>query len=131
MVCFVDSYFPRLPILLTKGAPKFLLLLILFFLTIWIVIKKENWGKAQFCFCGFVVVECHLLMTMSHNHCVFICTHLLYRVTMSYQVCSWMVTGLYGRDWPCATAQTVLLLRVLFCNVDVINHYFCHLFLLL
>ncbi|XP_005069308.1 olfactory receptor 150-like [Mesocricetus auratus] len=87
---------------------------------------------AQFYFfCAFAVAECHMLAAMAYDRYVAISNPLLYNVTMSFQVCLWMVAGVYGMGLLSATAHTVFLLRVIFCKAYVINHYFCDLFPLL
>uniref|UniRef100_A0A8C2LS86 Olfactory receptor n=1 Tax=Cricetulus griseus TaxID=10029 RepID=A0A8C2LS86_CRIGR len=82
-------------------------------------------------FCTFAVAECHMLAAMAYDRYVAISNPLLYNVTMSYQVCFWMVAGVYGLSLLSATVHTVFLLRLLFCNANIINHYFCDLFPLL
>ncbi|XP_041513080.1 olfactory receptor 150-like [Microtus oregoni] len=87
---------------------------------------------AQFYFfCVFAVAECHMLAAMAYDRYVAIANPLLYNVTMSYQVCLWMVAWVYGMGLLSATAHTVFLLRVLFCKTAIIKHYFCDLFPLL
>uniref|UniRef100_A0A8D2DSL3 Olfactory receptor n=1 Tax=Sciurus vulgaris TaxID=55149 RepID=A0A8D2DSL3_SCIVU len=82
-------------------------------------------------FLVFVISECHMLGAMAYDRYVAICSPLLYNVTMSYQACSWLLAGVYSMGLIGATAHTVCMLRVLFCKVDEINHYFCDLFPLL
>ncbi|EHB12408.1 Olfactory receptor 8G5 [Heterocephalus glaber] len=83
-------------------------------------------------FLVFVISECHMLAAMAYDRYVAICNPLFYHdVTMSSQVCCWMVTGVYSMGLVGATAHTVCMLRVDFCKADVINHYFCDLFPLL
>ncbi|XP_004636440.1 olfactory receptor 150-like [Octodon degus] len=82
-------------------------------------------------FLVFVISECHMLAAMAYDRYVAICNPLLYNVTMSSQVCCWMVAGVYGMGLVGATAHTVCMLRVFFCMEDVINHFFCDLFPLL
>ncbi|XP_057622628.1 olfactory receptor 150-like [Chionomys nivalis] len=87
---------------------------------------------AQFYFfCVFAVAECHMLAVMAYDRYVAIANPLLYNVTMSYQVCLWMVVWVYGMGLLSATAHTVFLLRVLFCKTVIIKHYFCDIFPLL
>jgi olfactory receptor len=81
--------------------------------------------------CVFAIAECYMLASMAYDRYVAICNPLLYTVTMSYEVCSWMVVGVYGMGFVGATAHTVCMLRLIFCNNDVVNHYFCDLFPLL
>ncbi|XP_036786053.1 olfactory receptor 150-like [Manis pentadactyla] len=82
-------------------------------------------------FLVFVISECHMLAAMAYDRYVAISNPLLYNVIMSYQVCSWMVVGVYIMGLTGATAHTGCMLRVLFCKADIINHYFCDLFPLL
>uniref|UniRef100_A0A452REE4 Olfactory receptor n=1 Tax=Ursus americanus TaxID=9643 RepID=A0A452REE4_URSAM len=82
-------------------------------------------------FLVFVISECHMLAAMAYDRYVAICNPLLYNVTMSYQVCSWLVVGVYIMGLTGAMAHTGCMLRVLFCKADIINHYFCDLFPLL
>ncbi|XP_003472668.1 olfactory receptor 8G50-like [Cavia porcellus] len=87
---------------------------------------------AQFyLFCAFAISECHMLAAMAYDRYVAICHPLLYHVTVSPQVCCWMVAGVCSMGLVGATAHTVCLLRVLFCKANAINHYFCDLFPLL
>ncbi|XP_058400928.1 olfactory receptor 8G1-like [Diceros bicornis minor] len=82
-------------------------------------------------FLVFVISECHMLAVMAYDRYIAICNPLLYNVTMSNQICSWMVFGVYIMGLMGATAHMGCMLRVLFCKADVINHYFCDLFPLL
>ncbi|XP_012865189.1 PREDICTED: olfactory receptor 150-like isoform X2 [Dipodomys ordii] len=81
--------------------------------------------------CVFAIAECHMLSAMAYDRYVAICKPLLYNVTMSRGVCAWMVAGVYSVGLIGATAHTVFMLRLNFCEADVINHYFCDLFPLL
>ncbi|MBZ3891543.1 Olfactory receptor 8G5 [Sciurus carolinensis] len=76
-------------------------------------------------FAAFAIAECHMLGAMAYDCYVAICSPLIYNVTMSYQACSWLLVGVYSMGLIGATAHTVCMLRVLFCNADIINHYFC------
>uniref|UniRef100_A0A8C9P5T5 G-protein coupled receptors family 1 profile domain-containing protein n=1 Tax=Spermophilus dauricus TaxID=99837 RepID=A0A8C9P5T5_SPEDA len=82
-------------------------------------------------FLVFVIAECHMLAVMAYDLYVAICNPLLYNVTMSNQVCSWMVVEVYSMGLIGATVHTACMLRVLFCNAHTINQYFCDLFPLL
>ncbi|XP_004605184.2 olfactory receptor 150-like [Sorex araneus] len=79
----------------------------------------------------FGIGECHMLAAMAYDRYVAICNPLLYNVTMSYQVCSWLIVGVYSMGIIGATVLTSCMLRLHFCKVDRINHYFCDLFPLL
>ncbi|XP_039106162.1 putative olfactory receptor 8G2 [Hyaena hyaena] len=100
-------------------------------------VTERNFISYQACmtqlyfFLVFVISECHMLAAMAYDRYVAICNPLLYNVTMSYQVCSWLVVGVYIMGLTGATAHTGCMLRVLFCKADRINHYFCDLFPLL
>ncbi|XP_049633936.1 olfactory receptor 150-like [Suncus etruscus] len=78
-------------------------------------------------FLVFVISECHMLAAMAYDRYVAICSPLLYNVTMTYQVCYWLVVGVYSMGIIGATAHTGCMLRVHFCQVNRINHYFCDL----
>ncbi|KAG3286803.1 olfactory receptor 8G50 [Ictidomys tridecemlineatus] len=81
-------------------------------------------------FATFAIAECHMLAAMAYDRYVAICNPLLYKVTMSIQVCCWMVVGVYTVGLIDATAHIVCMLRVLFCEA-IINHYACDLYPLL
>ncbi|XP_047372677.1 olfactory receptor 150-like isoform X2 [Sciurus carolinensis] len=81
-------------------------------------------------FAAFAIAECHMLAAMAYDRYVAICSPLLYNVTMSTQVCSWMVVGVYSMGLICATAHIVCMVRLLFCEA-IINHYTCDLYPLL
>ncbi|XP_049713395.1 olfactory receptor 8G1-like [Elephas maximus indicus] len=76
-------------------------------------------------FIFFIVSECHMLAVMAYDHYVAICKPLLYNVTMSYRVCSWLLIVVYMIGFIGATAHTGCMLRVVFCKAKIINHYFC------
>ncbi|XP_036601283.1 olfactory receptor 150-like [Trichosurus vulpecula] len=76
-------------------------------------------------FAFFAISECQMLAVMAYDRYVAICHPLLYGLRMSYQVCSWLVSGVYVLGLTGATAHTGCLLRVFFCKENAINHYFC------
>ncbi|KAM9633115.1 olfactory receptor 8G50-like [Trichechus inunguis] len=82
-------------------------------------------------FAFFIISECHMLAVMAYDRYVAICNPLLYNVTMSYQVCSWLVVEVYTMGLISAIAHTSCMLRVVFCKDKIINHYFCDVFPLL
>nr|XP_003472628.2 olfactory receptor 150-like [Cavia porcellus] len=82
-------------------------------------------------FSVFVISECHMLAAMAYDRYVAICNPLLYSVTMSPQVCFWMITGVYSLGLIGATTHLICILRVLFCKASIINDFFCDLFPLL
>ncbi|XP_074043678.1 olfactory receptor 8G50-like isoform X2 [Macrotis lagotis] len=79
----------------------------------------------------FVISECQMLAVMAYDRYIAICHPLLYSLKMSYQVCSWFVSGVYAFGLTGATAHTGCLLRIVFCKENIINHYFCDLLPLL
>ncbi|XP_027268056.1 LOW QUALITY PROTEIN: olfactory receptor 150 isoform X2 [Cricetulus griseus] len=97
-------------------------------------VKEKNVISYQECmtqlyfFLVFVISECHMLAAMAYDCYVAICNPLLCNVTMSYQVCSWMVGGIYCMGIICAAVHTLCMLRVVFCKTNIINHYLCDLF---
>ncbi|XP_072473027.1 olfactory receptor 8G50-like [Notamacropus eugenii] len=82
-------------------------------------------------FAFFGISECHMLAVMAYDRYVVICHPLHYSLIMSYQVCSWLVGGVYALGFIGTTAHTGCLFRVLFCKENAINHYFCDLLPLL
>uniref|UniRef100_A0A8C5KDS9 Olfactory receptor family 8 subfamily B member 42 n=1 Tax=Jaculus jaculus TaxID=51337 RepID=A0A8C5KDS9_JACJA len=73
----------------------------------------------------FVINECCSLTAMAYDRYMAICKPLLYRVTMSHQVCLMMTGSVYAMGFVGALAHTVCMLRLSFCDGSVINHYMC------
>ncbi|XP_045716246.1 LOW QUALITY PROTEIN: olfactory receptor 8B12 [Phyllostomus hastatus] len=78
-----------------------------------------------FFFCFFVVSECFILSAMAYDRYVAICKPLLYTVTMSPQVCLFLLLGVYGMGVLAALAHTGNILFLTFCADNLINHYMC------
>ncbi|ELK09804.1 Olfactory receptor 8B4 [Pteropus alecto] len=78
-----------------------------------------------FFFCFFVNSECYVLVSMAYDRYVAICNPLLYMVTMSPQVCSLLVFGSYMAGFAGAMAHTGSMLRLTFCDSNIIDHYLC------
>ncbi|XP_038179155.1 olfactory receptor 150-like [Arvicola amphibius] len=95
------------------------------FVTVRNVISYPECMIQLYFFIAFVISECYMLSAMAYDRYVAICNPLMYNVTMSYQVCSWMIGGVYGIGVIEATVHTVCMLRVLFCKANVVNHFFC------
>ncbi|XP_044524921.1 olfactory receptor 8B3-like [Gracilinanus agilis] len=76
-------------------------------------------------FCFFVISECYMLTIMAYDRYVAICNPLLYHVTMSHQVCSWLLGAAYVMGFAGALAHTGCMLRLSFCDANIINHYMC------
>ncbi|XP_008824879.1 olfactory receptor 150-like [Nannospalax galili] len=92
------------------------------------VISYPECMTQLYVFTAFVISEAHMLAVMAYDRYVAICNPLLYHVTMSYQVCSWMIFGVYSMGLIGATTHTLCMLRVQFCKANTINHYFCDFF---
>ncbi|XP_040338788.1 olfactory receptor 8B3 [Herpailurus yagouaroundi] len=78
-----------------------------------------------FFFLFFVISECYMLTSMAYDRYVAICNPLLYKVTMSHQVCALLTVAAYMMGFAGASAHTGCMLRLTFCSVNVINHYLC------
>ncbi|XP_072467597.1 olfactory receptor 8B3-like [Notamacropus eugenii] len=76
-------------------------------------------------FCFFVISETYVLTIMAYDRYVAICNPLLYNVIMSNQVCSWLLGGAYVMGFAGAVAHTACMLRLSFCDANIINHYMC------
>ncbi|XP_037695796.1 olfactory receptor 151 [Choloepus didactylus] len=75
-------------------------------------------------FLFFVIAECYMLTVMAYDRYVAICNPLLYNIIMSHQVCSLLVTVVYIIALIGSTIETVLMLKLPYCEV-LIRHYFC------
>ncbi|XP_028617243.1 olfactory receptor 8B3-like, partial [Grammomys surdaster] len=82
-------------------------------------------------FCFFAVSECCVLTSMAYDRYVAICNPLLYNITMSPKVCSYLMLASYLMGFSGALIHTGCILRLTFCDKNIINHYFCDLFPLL
>ncbi|XP_029423153.1 olfactory receptor 8B3-like [Nannospalax galili] len=76
-------------------------------------------------FCFFVVSECYVLTSMAYDRYVAICNPLLYNIAMSPKVCLSLMFGSYLMAFSDAMAHTGCMLRLTFCDRNIINHYFC------
>ncbi|XP_057622923.1 olfactory receptor 8B3-like [Chionomys nivalis] len=73
----------------------------------------------------FVISECYVLMSMAYDRYVAICNPLLYNIAMSPKICSYLMFGSYLMAFSGALAHTGCMLRLTFCDANIINHYFC------
>ncbi|XP_037007029.1 olfactory receptor 8B12-like [Artibeus jamaicensis] len=78
-----------------------------------------------FFFSFFVISECFILSAMAYDRYVAICKPLLYMVTMSPQVCLFLLLGVYGMGVLGAIAHTGNMLFLIFCAENLVNHYMC------
>ncbi|XP_050808914.1 olfactory receptor 8U9-like isoform X2 [Gopherus flavomarginatus] len=74
---------------------------------------------------AFADVVCLLLAVMAYDRYVTICNPLLYRVTMSRQLCKRLVAGVYAVGVVDSMIHTLLTFRLSFCSSNIINHFFC------
>ena len=94
-------------------------------------LSKENIISYMGCmtqfyfFCFFVVSECYVLTSMAYDRYVAICNPLLYNAAMSPKACSSLMFGSYLMAFSGAMAHTGCMLRLTFCDANIINHYFC------
>ncbi|XP_004438453.1 PREDICTED: olfactory receptor 143-like [Ceratotherium simum simum] len=84
-----------------------------------------------FFLCFFVNSECYVLTAMAYDRYVAICKPLLYTVTMSPQICSVLMSGSYVMGFAGAMVHTGCMIRLIFCDSNIINHYMCDIFPLL
>ncbi|XP_069324856.1 olfactory receptor 8C8-like [Eulemur rufifrons] len=84
-----------------------------------------------FFFCFFVHSECLVLTAMAYDRYVAICEPLLYTVAMSPQSCSLLMFGSYLMGFAGAMVHTGCMIRLTFCDCNIINHYMCDIFPLL
>ncbi|XP_049633953.1 olfactory receptor 143-like [Suncus etruscus] len=84
-----------------------------------------------FFFCFFVHTECYVLTAMAYDRYVAICQPLTYTTTMSPLVCSLLMFGSYVMGFAGAMAHTGDMVRLSFCDSNIINHYMCDIFPLL
>ena len=88
------------------------------------IISHAECMTQLFFFAFFVIDECCILTAMAYDRYVAICKPLLYKVTMSYQVCFMMTMSVYTMGLVGAIAHTICMLRLPFC-ANIINHYMC------
>ncbi|KFO19571.1 olfactory receptor 147 [Fukomys damarensis] len=89
------------------------------------VISYAGCMTQLFFFLFFVISECYMLTAMAYDRYVAICNPLLYKISMSQQVCSGLSLAAYAMGFAGSSAHTGCMLRLTFCNANVINHYLC------
>uniref|UniRef100_A0A8D2D1A9 Olfactory receptor n=1 Tax=Sciurus vulgaris TaxID=55149 RepID=A0A8D2D1A9_SCIVU len=112
-LCYSSVIIPRIPKMLMNFVSKRN------------VISYVGCMTQLFFFLFFVISECYMLTSMAYDRYVAICNPLLYKVTMSQQVCSALSFAAYVMGFAGATAHTGCMLRLTFCHANVINHYLC------
>ncbi|KAH0515456.1 olfactory receptor 8B3-like [Microtus ochrogaster] len=94
-------------------------------------ILKKNYISYMRCmtqvyfFIFFAVSECYVLTSMAYDRYMAICNPLLYNVVMSPKLCLSLMFGSYFIALSNAVANTACMLRLTFCDANIINHYFC------
>lgn len=78
-----------------------------------------------FFFLFFVVSESFILSAMAYDRYVAICKPLVYMAIMSPQVCLLLLLGVYGMGFAGAMAHTACMVRLTFCDNNMIDHYMC------
>ncbi|XP_040111670.1 olfactory receptor 8D4 [Oryx dammah] len=78
-----------------------------------------------FFFCIFIISECYMLAAMAYDLYVAICSPLFYNVIMSPRVCSLLVAGVFSVGFTDAMIHGGFILRLTFCESNIIKHYFC------
>uniref|UniRef100_D3ZQE6 G-protein coupled receptors family 1 profile domain-containing protein n=1 Tax=Rattus norvegicus TaxID=10116 RepID=D3ZQE6_RAT len=89
------------------------------------IISHAECMTQLFFFAFFVIDECYILTAMAYDRYAAICKPLLYQVTMSHQVCHFMMMGVVVMGSVGAVAHVICMLRLTFCDDNIINHYMC------
>ncbi|XP_074741252.1 olfactory receptor 5AP2-like [Strix uralensis] len=76
-------------------------------------------------YAAFVTVEFYLLAVMAYDRYVAICNPLRYSIVMSRKVCVSLLAGSYAVGFFDSVVLTGFGLRVSFCGLNVIDHFFC------
>ncbi|XP_059566877.1 olfactory receptor 5W2-like [Myotis daubentonii] len=76
-------------------------------------------------FGAFADVECLMLAVMAYDRYVAICNPLLYTTAMSRSICTQLVAIAYITGLVDSAIHTCFTFRLLFCNSNIINHFFC------
>ncbi|XP_004750206.2 olfactory receptor 8B12-like [Mustela putorius furo] len=84
-----------------------------------------------FYFCFFVISESFLLSAMAYDRYVAICKPLVYTVTMSPQVCLFLLLGVYVMGFSGAMVHMGSIASLTFCHDNLVNHFMCDIFPLL
>ena len=84
-----------------------------------------------FFFCIFIISECYMLAAMAYDRYIAICSPLFYSVIMSPRVCSLLVAAVFSVGFTDAMMHGGFMLRLTFCESNIIKHYFCDIVLLI
>ncbi|XP_040832643.1 olfactory receptor 145-like [Ochotona curzoniae] len=78
-----------------------------------------------FFFCFFVIDESYILTVMAYDRYVAICKPLLYKVIMSPQICLVLTVWVYAMGFVNAVAHTGSMVKLTFCDDNIVSHYMC------
>ncbi|CAO2632070.1 Olfactory receptor 186 [Lemmus lemmus] len=78
-----------------------------------------------FAFAFSATTECFLLTAMAYDRYVAICRPLLYPVTMTNRLCFWLIILSFIGGFLHALIHEIFLLRLNFCNSNIIHHFYC------
>ncbi|XP_057624172.1 olfactory receptor 143 [Chionomys nivalis] len=95
------------------------------------IISFKGCMTQLFFFCVFVNSESYVLTAMAYDRYVAICQPLLYKVVMSPKICCLLIFGSYLMGFASAIVHTGCMIRLRFCDSNIINHYMCDIFPLL
>ncbi|XP_036049800.1 olfactory receptor 143 [Onychomys torridus] len=84
-----------------------------------------------FFFLFFVNSESYVLTAMAYDRYVAICQPLQYTTVMSPKICGLLMFGSYLMGFAGAMVHTGFMIRLSFCDSNIINHYMCDIFPLL
>ncbi|KAM9681550.1 olfactory receptor 5M5-like [Dama dama] len=76
-------------------------------------------------FIALVIADNYMLTVMAYDHYMAICKPLLYASKMSQGVCISLVAAPYIYGFANGLAQTIMMLRLTFCEPNEINHFYC------
>ncbi|XP_028611599.1 olfactory receptor 8B3-like [Grammomys surdaster] len=89
------------------------------------IISYRGCMTQLFFFSFFSISECYVLTSMAYDRYVAICNPLLYTSVMSPKLCLSLMFSSYMMAFSGAMAHTGCMLRLIFCDANTINHYFC------
>ncbi|XP_013361856.1 PREDICTED: olfactory receptor 5B3-like [Chinchilla lanigera] len=89
------------------------------------VISYNACATQMFFVTGFATVENYLLASMAYDRCAAVCKPLHYPTTVTAGVCAGLVIGCYACGFLSASIYTGNTFSLLFCNSNVVHHFFC------
>lgn len=79
----------------------------------------------MFCFFYFGVTEFFILTAISFDRYLAICQPLRYTTIMTSRLCIQFAVASWGLGFFCIIVQMVMMTKLPFCNVGIINHFYC------